>query len=115
MYNEKKPFQPFYNSANWKQIRLIKLSQQPLCEVCLKNDLINPADQVHHIISLSEKEGWRKRLDIDNLQSICIRCHQLESTQTRQKNIRKKGEILMRMLEGEFDSEFDSEIDSEID
>jgi phage terminase large subunit-like protein len=60
----------FYNSADWKRLRDVKLAQTCWCERC--ND---PARHVHHKIPITEPEGWEKRLDIAGLMSVCIPCH----------------------------------------
>ena len=51
----------------------------PLCEVCLLNDKITPAIDVHHIDSFMNYEGLKrveKAFNSNNLQSICKECHQ---------------------------------------
>ena len=63
----------FYASSAWRKARRIKLAQQPLCEECLREGKITAATIVHHMIEL--KDDWNKRLDADNLESICQDCH----------------------------------------
>nr|WP_224929081.1 HNH endonuclease signature motif containing protein [Bacillus safensis] len=43
-----------------------------LCQSCLKQDRVVPAVMVHHIVEL--KQDWNKRLDLNNLESICNSC-----------------------------------------
>ncbi len=64
-----------YESDRWKRLRLIKLSDQPLCELCLKDDKVTPATQVHHVIPISDDSN-NSDYDIDNLMSLCAACHQ---------------------------------------
>lgn len=63
----------FYNTQDWKEIRIIKLNRDPLCEHCFDKGLYVPANVVHH------KQEIRLRPDlarnIDNLQSLCPSCH----------------------------------------
>ncbi len=63
----------FYRSIEWRSLRLLKLSQKPLCEICLKSGRVVEATEVHHIVDL--KDSPSKSLDIVNLQSLCAHCH----------------------------------------
>ena len=67
------------NSKRWRELRLKKLMQQPLCEKCLKEDITTAACEVHHIIPVEsvQSEGQMKSLmfDINNLMSVCHKCH----------------------------------------
>lgn len=63
----------FYASSQWRKARRSKLAQQPLCEECLREGKITAATIVHHMTEL--KDDWNKRLDADNLESICQDCH----------------------------------------
>lgn len=68
-----------YNTARWKRLRLVKLRDNPLCEVCEKKGITKMADDVHHIqsfMSVDDPEA-RKALafDYDNLMSLCDECH----------------------------------------
>lgn len=68
-----------YSSTKWQKLRLAKLQDQPLCEMCLKNDIITPATQVHHIKSFMDYNGTERlkyAYKLDNLMSICAVCHQ---------------------------------------
>lgn len=69
-----------YQTAKWKDLRKAKLMQQPLCEMCLKEEIITPAIDVHHIDSFTKYEGvmkLQKAYDPNNLMSLCKQCHQL--------------------------------------
>lgn len=68
----------FYSSQAWKDARRnYKKSVGGLCEECLKNGIITPADIVHHktpltddnVSDLSISLGWC------NLQALCRQCH----------------------------------------
>lgn len=69
-----------YNTARWRELRILKLKQNPLCEVCLTKSVIKPADDVHHIISFMSTEDFVQRrflaFDFNNLMSLCDQCHQ---------------------------------------
>ena len=59
----------FYNSREWKQLRSYKINRDCICEVCGER----PAVEVHHIVPI--REDWDRRLDVNNLQSLCASCH----------------------------------------
>ncbi|NPV52640.1 MAG: HNH endonuclease [Firmicutes bacterium] len=59
--------QAFYTSERWRRLRKWKLMQNPLCEEC--GALAQIVDHIKPI-----KEGGDPML-IDNLQSLCIACH----------------------------------------
>lgn len=64
----------FYKSKEWKQTRqLVLMRDNYLCQSCLKQDRVVPAVMVHHIVEL--KQDWNKRLDLNNLESMCNSCH----------------------------------------
>lgn len=65
-----------YNSARWKRLRLLVLRDSPLCANCHANHRIEPAKVVDHIVRVRDGgEFW----DIDNLQTLCQRCHNSKS------------------------------------
>ncbi|MEG1926912.1 MAG: HNH endonuclease signature motif containing protein [Ruthenibacterium sp.] len=55
----------------WKRIRNRYIKAHPLCEECLKNSIIKPAEEVHHINPLAH--GGNN--DTQNLMSLCKSCH----------------------------------------
>jgi len=64
-------YKAFYNSKDWRTLRLVKLQQSGYkCECCGEI-----AEDVHHIIPIDTPEGWARRLDITNLMCLCVRCH----------------------------------------
>lgn len=71
--------QEVYNTSLWRKMRLAKLKDQPLCEVCLIEGKIRLAEHVHHIRSFMQAEDQieRDRLayDSENLASVCQECH----------------------------------------
>lgn len=86
-YNdENKKYSQFYHSTPWRKVRKVKLMEQPLCEVCLAQDKHTKADMVHHKIELRSPNGWKHRLDLNNLESICYECHNKEDHSYSWKN-----------------------------
>ena len=50
----------------------------PLCEICLKYEIITPAEDVHHIDSFMNYSGYKrleKAYNPSNLMSIGKGCH----------------------------------------
>lgn len=63
----------YHNSSTWKHLRRAKLSVQPLCEVCIRREVVEPAKVVDHIIPVSA--GGEKFPPLDGLMSMCQACH----------------------------------------
>ena len=65
------------SSPRWKKVSRLKLSKNPLCEdpfaVHSHRNMTESAKQVHHIEGLVEAP--EKAFDLDNLMSVCTRCH----------------------------------------
>lgn len=73
---DNKKYADFYASTAWRNTRVMKLSLQPLCEVCLRDKSTKTiADMVHHVHEIRTPLGWEQRLSLDNLESICYACH----------------------------------------
>ena len=74
-----------YNSREWKELRIAKLRQQPLCERCLSQNYVRSAHCVHHIVPIETAATMEemKRLafcsymsnPLDGLMSLCDECH----------------------------------------
>ncbi len=56
---------------HWKHIRDRYIIAHPLCEKCFKDAKITKAQEVHHVIPLSNGGNH----DTDNLMSLCKSCH----------------------------------------
>ncbi len=70
-----------YMSTRWRRLRDIKIKNTPLCEMCMKEGVVTPAVDVHHIISFMRANDKQSRIylayDYDNLMSLCKKHHQL--------------------------------------
>lgn len=77
---QNKKYADFYQSGEWKRLRQYKLSINPMCEACKRNgnQYTNLATIVHHNHEIRTVLGWKERLDINNLESICQECHNKE-------------------------------------
>lgn len=69
-----------YNRRLWKKLRLSKLRETPLCEICRMEGRVRAGEDVHHIESFTRaaNDAERDRLAFDpsNLLTVCDRCHQ---------------------------------------
>lgn len=72
-YNKKRnpKYTRFYNSIQWRTLSM-KYTQDKgyRCEECGAI-----ASEVHHIVPIQTDEGWERRLDYNNLECLCVRCH----------------------------------------
>lgn len=70
--------QKIYQSTKWKELRIAKLMQNPLCELCLQNGKVVEAVDIHHIDSFMNYTGTdrlAKAYDFNNLMALCKECH----------------------------------------
>lgn len=78
-----------YSSYRWKKLRKQYAESQPLCEHCLKFDIVTPLAVVDHV---KEIQHGGEPYDINNLQSLCHSCHNQKTAKERRKfEKRKKG------------------------
>jgi 5-methylcytosine-specific restriction endonuclease McrA len=73
VYETRDERQKFYLSKEWRNLREYKLSLDPYCYECKKNDRFVGAVHVHHIIDIADDPN--KALNIKNLLSLCKACH----------------------------------------
>lgn len=72
--NRNKKAKEFYNSSEWNRAKFKRLKQDlGLCVKCREKGIFVNADVVHHITELLV--DWDKRLDNNNLISLCHSCH----------------------------------------
>lgn len=83
-YQRNKKIARFYSNARWQKLRDRKLKHDPLCEHCLP-DVVTPATEVDHIIPV--EVDWSRRLDWNNLQSLCHSCHMKKTAEDKKKGI----------------------------
>jgi len=55
----------------WRRIRARFITAHPLCEQCLKEGRLTAAQEIHHILPLSEGGTH----DEANLMALCSSCH----------------------------------------
>lgn len=59
----------------WRRLSEDYRVRNPLCEDCDAKGITTPAKEVHHIVPISQDPS--KRLDINNLVSLCKTCHEI--------------------------------------
>lgn len=68
-----------YNTPRWTKLRLKKLMNNPLCEICESFGRTELATQVHHITPFMNGTTIQQiqflGFDYNNLQSLCEGCH----------------------------------------
>lgn len=62
-----------YNTTAWRNLRRAKLSDQPLCEVCLRREVVTIAEAVDHVVSIAK--GGEPFPPLTGLMSLCTSCH----------------------------------------
>lgn len=69
----------FYTRQAWRKCRASFLQKRRgLCEICMKNGMIVPAEHVHHKVPITP-ENIRDpsvTLNHENLMALCESCHQ---------------------------------------
>ena len=75
----------WYSSQSWTQLRRAFIARNPLCRICTDNGFIRHADVVDHIVERSDDDS--KRLNWDNLQSLCHSCHNIKTAEEKRKRI----------------------------
>ena len=69
-----------YSTSRWQKLREYKKHRNPLCEECLRNNVITPMSLVDHIIPI---EDGGAAFELSNLQSLCSACHNKKHAEGR--------------------------------
>jgi len=66
--------------------------EHPICEICLSEGRITPAEHIHHKIEYLSGKTERERLnlfyDVNNLQCLCSECHRKIHAEKHRKKYR---------------------------
>ena len=74
----------FYKSVAWERVRQQALIRDHgLCQDCLLEQRITPADVVDHIKPL--RLFWHLRLTLSNLRSLCNRHHAIKTQEDKRR------------------------------
>lgn len=68
----------FYKSSAWLHTRAAYLEQcNYICERCMEQGVITPAEDVHHIVHLTPANYKNPEVSLnpENLMALCQRCH----------------------------------------
>lgn len=77
-----------YKSYRWTKLRKQYVLHQPLCEHCLRYDIVKPGKILDHIKEIEDGgEIW----NVDNLALLCHACHNTKTGKEAVKRARKKG------------------------
>jgi 5-methylcytosine-specific restriction protein A len=79
-YRTDKEEQKFYSSKQWRKVRFYKLGINPLCEMCIDDNILKSAMMVDHITPI--RDGGA-HVAMDNLQSLCWSCHASKTSADR--------------------------------
>lgn len=90
----------FYQSDQWRKLRAVKLSNDPLCQHCEKRGYFVEANEVDHITPIADDKTLI--LDYDNLQSLCKSCHSRKTIQENKDKLKPKEVNLMDDLVKQF-------------
>lgn len=72
--NRNQKAREFYRSKEWFKVRSKRMKIDfGLCVKCRAEGRLTKANVVHHKEELLKR--WDKRLDLDNLESLCHACH----------------------------------------
>lgn len=66
-----------YDTASWKRLRRLKLSESPLCETCGLRGRKVIAKAVDHVVSIAS--GGDAFPPLDGLRSLCTSCHSIKT------------------------------------
>jgi len=77
--------------ADWFACRAAYVAEHPFCEDCLENGRPVKVDEVHHIEPFDGKDD-PKRLDWNNLRSLCEDHHDAATRQRKAVNRRRREE-----------------------
>ena len=74
----------FYSSIDWRTLSA-KYTQDKKyrCERCGKI-----ATEVHHVKPIQTPEGWEMRLDYNNLELLCLSCHNERHNRFKRKAVK---------------------------
>lgn len=95
-YNKRRDpkYLTFYRSKAWRLTSRAKLQDAAYkCEAHL-DCCTGLAVEVHHKEPIQTPAGWDRRLDWDNLEAVCINCH--NKRHNRFKRVKQDGVIDMR-------------------
>jgi len=84
IYQRDQKAREFYSSPEWEKVRKqAMIRDYGLCQDCLKENRITPADVVDHIKPI--RHFWHLRLTLENLRCLCNRHHAAKTAEDRRR------------------------------
>jgi 5-methylcytosine-specific restriction endonuclease McrA len=81
----------FRSSRRWQKTQRTKIGLNPLCEDPFgdheRRGTTETAKQVHHIVGLAECAGDERAYTLDNLMSVCWKCHARIEREVRKQKL----------------------------
>ncbi|MBR5865715.1 MAG: HNH endonuclease [Alistipes sp.] len=77
-YNRKRSakYRAFYTSKEWRTLSRSYLREAAYkCEAHVHPECTGLAVEVHHKLPIQTEDGWQLRLEWDNLEAVCTKCH----------------------------------------
>lgn len=78
-----------YSTQRWQRLRLVQLAANACCAYCERRGIVTPATLVDHIVRVVDDPD--RIFDQDNLQSLCVPCHNSEKRREESDARRKSG------------------------
>ena len=78
---------PEANTRAYRRWRNAYVASHPSCELCLKDGIIKPSEELDHIVRLVEGS---KMKDVDNVQALCKDCHFAKTEVENRKAVHPK-------------------------
>ncbi|MHC2489140.1 hypothetical protein ACVII0_002932 [Sinorhizobium meliloti] len=66
-----------YSTSQWQGLRAAKLSASPLCEPCLRREVVEAATVVDHVVAIAK--GGDPFPPLSGLMSMCTECHNIKT------------------------------------
>lgn len=67
------------NTKRWRDLRMKKLKEHPICTICEEKGISTLATEVHHVIPVEKGKTESQMSDLmynyNNLMSVCHDCH----------------------------------------
>jgi len=81
----------YYQDARWGRLRNAYYAAYPCCEVCDRQGIVTPTDEVHHLHPFgsapTEEAKWSLLLNPNNLCSCCRRHHKMFHKYMNEKHL----------------------------
>ena len=77
--SQRKARMKVYNTKLWRDTRKVKMTNNPLCQICEIEGRVTPAQDCHHLRTFTSAQSETERdllaFDYDNLVNLCDKCH----------------------------------------